>query len=100
MKKLVCFGRKTWLNLKSLLDKRSLKRQGRGHCKKDKGKNGAAETAWEKENQIERSYLDGARIKAWWERENWDMVTEPENPFGDLTRETQFRVTRLLKGIW
>ena len=98
VKKLVCFGRETWLRLKGFLDKRSLKRQGRGYCKKGKGKNGAAETAWVKESQI-GDLLDGARVKAWWERENWAMVTESENPSGDLTREAQLRVSRLLKGM-
>ncbi|MCK4437223.1 hypothetical protein KAU86_04675 [bacterium] len=42
--------------------------------------------------------LDGIRVRKWWEKENWAMVTDPENPFGDLTREQKLRVTELLKG--
>ena len=42
--------------------------------------------------------LDGIRVRKWWEKENWAMVGDPENPFGDLTREQKLRITELLKG--
>ena len=34
----------------------------------------------------------------WWEREKWDMVIDPENPWGDLSREEEYRLKALLKG--
>ena len=49
--------------------------------------------------EIGYSILGGIRTNSWWEGENWAMVTDPGNPFGDLTREEGLKVRKILKGI-
>jgi hypothetical protein len=44
--------------------------------------------------------LDGIRTNSWWEGENWTMVSDPENPFRDLTREEELKITEILKRMW
>ena len=42
--------------------------------------------------------LEAREVRRWWEKERWAMIIDPENPFRDLTRDEEFRVTELLKG--
>lgn len=42
--------------------------------------------------------LDGREVRRWWEKENWAMIIDTENPSGDLTREEEFSVREILKG--
>jgi len=44
------------------------------------------------------SLIMSKRDDLWWEREKWDMVIDPENPWGDLSREEEYRLNALLKG--
>jgi len=59
----------------------------------------AAEIGQGKKREAGYFPLDGIRTKLWWKGENWAMVTDPENPFGDLTREEELRITEILKGV-
>jgi hypothetical protein len=52
-----------------------------------------------KKGEVGYSILGGIRTTTWWEGENWAMVTDPGNPFGDLTREEGLIVRKILNGI-
>ena len=69
-------------------DRREAKK-GKEALKVDPGKKG----------EVGYSILGNIRTTTWWEGENWAMVTDPENPFGDLTREEEVKVRKILNGI-
>ena len=118
LKKLVCFGERTWIRLEEVVKKPRLQREqycseaalplAVFHRKEKSGTRRKKEKAAGNDRANKRSpgreikvvdfSLDGIRVRKWWEKENWAMVTDPENPFGDLTREQKLRVTELLKG--
>ena len=102
--KLVCFGKRIWIKIKEVIKEDPLKRKKKGKRGKKKKVNSsgkAIETAQSEKSRNGYFPLDGGgiRIKLWWEKENWAMVTDPENPFGDLTKEEEIRITELVKGI-
>ena len=99
VKKLVCFGERTWVRLKEavggvLLEKRVRKRRKR---EKAATSNKGIKTYQDRGIRVVNFPVDGIGIRAWWEKENWALVTDPENLFGDLTREEEFRLRDLLK---
>ena len=104
-KKLVCFGERIWIKIKEVLREEFLE----GKKKDKRGKKKKVNNSSRKTPEIPQEEkggngcfsLDGSgiRIKLWWEKENWAMVTDPENLFGDLTREEEIRITELEKGI-
>lgn len=100
MKKLVCFSEETWIRLREVLKKPALEKKSSTRCKKEKAAtNDRANKADQGREVRGTSFsLDGIRIRKWWERENWAMVTDPENPLGDLTREEEFKLREILKG--
>ena len=102
MKKLVCFDRRAWIGLRKVLESSCLERKSNARRKKNKisNRNKDRDVQIYQSREREDGYfsLDGIRIEPWWERENWAMVTDPENPFGELTREEELRITELLKG--
>ena len=96
---MVCFGERTWVRLKEavggvLLEKRVKKRHKR---EKAATNNKGIKTYQDRGIRVVNFPVDGIGIRAWWEKENWARVTDPENPFGDLTREEEFRLRDLLK---
>jgi len=76
-----------------------LEKENKARRKKVNRANKPVEEHRGKKREVGYLSLDGIRIEPWWEGENWTMVTDPENPFGDLTREEELRITELLKGI-
>jgi hypothetical protein len=120
VRKLVCFGKETWIRIKEVLKEGFLTR-GKGN-KKEKGKDekrknkrrgkkisggnnkeceacpqGIEISQPERERQIYFS-SDDIRISPRGEKERWAGVTDMENPFGDLTKEDKLKVVELLKG--
>ncbi len=51
-----------------------------------------------KKEGVGYSIVGSVRTNSWWEGENWDWVTDPGNPFGDLSREEEVKVRKILKG--
>ncbi|MCK4326693.1 hypothetical protein KAW55_08065 [bacterium] len=100
LKRLVCFGERTWIRLREVLKKAPLEKKSITRRKKEKEPTGAKaiKAHEDRGRRAVRFPLDGIRIRKWWEKENWAMVTDPENPFGDLTREQNLRIAELLKG--
>ncbi len=100
VKRLVCFGESTWIGLREALRKPVLGKKSITRRKKEKAATNdrANKVDQGREIKVVDFSLDGIRVRKWWEKENWAMVTDPENPFGDLTREQKLRVTELLKG--
>ncbi len=103
-RKLVCFGERIWIKIKEVVREGCLegnKKDKRGKKKKVNNGNKAIEIPQSEKNGSGcfSSAGSGIRVKVWWEKENWAMVTDPENPFGDPTREEELRITELVKGI-
>jgi hypothetical protein len=102
---LVCFGKRTWIKIKEVLKETALleKQSGKKHRKEVNSGNRAKATEIPQSKKNRNGYfsLDGSgiRTRLWWEKENWAMVTDPENPFRDLTREEESRITELVKGM-
>ena len=42
--------------------------------------------------------FEGREEKPWWESENWVMVSDPANAYGDLRIEEKLKLEELLKG--
>lgn len=100
--RLVCFGERIWIKIKEVLREESLERKKKDKRGKKKKVNSSDKTVEAPQSEKSRNGyfpLDGSgiRIKPWWEKEKWAMVTDPENPFGDLTREEEIRITKLVK---
>jgi len=100
VKRLVCFGESTWIGLREDLREPALEKKNSARRKKEKESTGAKaiKTHEDRGRRAVSFPLDGIRIRRWRERENLAMVTDPENPFGDLTREEELRLRELLKG--
>ncbi len=101
---MVCFGERIWIKIKEIIKEDSLERKKkdkRGKKKKVNSSGKAIETPQSEKSRNGYFSLDGSgiRIKLWWEKGNWAKVTNPENPFGDLTKEEEIRITELVKGI-
>ena len=101
--KLVCFGKRIWIKIKEIIKEEPLERKKkdkRGKKKKVNSSGKAIEIPQSERSRNGYFPLDGSgiRIKLWWEKENWAMVTDPENPFGDLTEEEEIRIAEMLKG--
>ena len=43
------------------------------------------------------SFIISRRKDIWWERENWDLVIDPENTWGDLSRDGESLLKSLLR---
>jgi len=103
VRRLVCFGKETWIKIKETLKESFLERRkerSKRRKKKIASNNKRIETSPDKrEEQISFS-LDDIRISPRGEKERWTGVIDPENPFGDLTKEEEFRLRELLKGDW
>ena len=101
VKRLVCFGERIWVKIKEVVRGSCGERKNNARRKKEKAAIGdkARETHQDNGTRVINSSLDGIRIKRWGEKETWSMITDPENPFGDLTREEEIRITELEKGI-
>ena len=97
---MVCFGENIWIKIKEIVKEgcKEKKNDGRGKKEKVNSNNKAVEVPQVNGSKAGSCLLDGIRVNPWWERESWAMVTDPENPFGDLTREEQFRIAEL-KGM-
>ena len=100
---MVCFGKKIWLKIKEIVyekkgasGKRSSRRRkkliGISEPVEGNGNNGS----WVRCFSLNGS---GIRIDPWWEKIKWDMIIDPENPFGDLTMEDERRIAELVKGM-
>ncbi|MFQ5456818.1 MAG: hypothetical protein ACE5EA_11585 [Nitrospirota bacterium] len=76
-----------------------MEKKNNGRGKKVNTVNKAIETPEGEEIPLGYLSLEGIRVKPWWKIEHWAMVTDPENPFGDLTREEELRITEILKGM-
>ena len=101
--RLICFGERIWIKIKEIIKEDPLERKKkgkRGKNKKVNSKNKTIETPQSERSPNGHFPLDGSgiRIKLWWEKKNWAMVTDPENPFGDLTKEEEIRIAEMLKG--
>ena len=100
--RLVCFGERIWIKIKEIIKEEPLERKKkdrRGKKEKTNSSNKAIDIPQVNGSKTKSFLLDGIKVNPWWERESWAMVTDNENPFGDLTREEQLRITELLKGI-
>ena len=103
--RLVCFGERIWIKIKEIIKEDSLERKKKDKRGKKKKVNNSSRKTTEisQEEKGRNGYFSlegsGIRIKTWWEKENWAKVTDPENPFGDLTKEEEIRITELVKGI-
>jgi len=100
VKRLVYFEKSTWIGPREASRKPALEKKSSAWRKKEKESTGtkAIKTHEDRGRRAVSFPSDGIRIRRWPERENWAMVTDPENPFGDLTREEEFRLRELLKG--
>ncbi len=49
-------------------------------------------------NSHDFSHLASKREAIWWEKENWSLVIDVEDPWGDLSREEGVFLKALLKG--
>jgi hypothetical protein len=94
---LVCFGKKTWIKIKEIVRERPPDRENYKRRVKEKAtrRDKATKRRQCGKCRVRGFSLDGIKIRSWWEKESWAMVTDPENPFGDLTREEQFRIAEL-----
>lgn len=100
VKKLVCFGERAWVRLREAVGRVFLEKRVKTGCKRGKAatSNKEIKTYQDRVSGVVNFPVDGMGIRAWWGKENWAMVNDPENPFGDLTREEEFRLRELLKG--
>jgi len=48
-------------------------------------------------NSYDFSHLAGKREDIWWEKENWALAIDQENPWGDLSKEGELLLKTLLK---
>ena len=101
--RLICFGERIWIKIKEIIKEEPLERKKkdkRGKKKKINSGGKAIEIPQSEKSRNGYFPLDGndIRIKLWWEKENWAMVTDPENPFGDLTEDEEIRIAEMLKG--
>jgi hypothetical protein len=99
IKRLVCFGEKTWIRLKKVKGSKCSGTGKKGYYQKARGIKRPVNVSKGKERETGYFRIDGIRVSSWWKREKWDMVTDPENPFGDITREEERKVREILKGI-
>jgi len=99
IKRLVCFGEKAWISLKKVKESKSSGTGKKGYYQKARGTKRPVTVSKGKEREAGYFRIDGIRVSSWWKREKWDMVTDPENPFGDITREEELKVREILKGI-
>ena len=100
IKRLVCFGEKAWLKLKKVKERKGSGGGEKGYCHKARGAKKAGYGSKGKEREAGYLKIDGVRVDSWWKKEKWDMVTDPENPFGDITGEEARKLREILKGIW
>ena len=100
LKRLVCFSGKAWIGLREVVKKPSLEKKSSKRCKEEKVSTKNRVHKAEEGGEIRGTdfSLDGREVRRWWEKENWAMIIDTENPFGDLTRDEEFRVTEVLKG--
>ena len=99
----MCFGQETWSRLKEAVRGAS-SGKGRSSRRKRAHPRGypadrapVVQQGWGESPVVEFSF-DCREDKAWWEAENWAMVTDPENAFADLRREEGLKLKELLKG--
>ena len=102
IKRLVCFGEKTKIRLKQIIENASLGKRRKKCSRKAKEFQNPHKIKIHTGKKRDGGYfrIDGIRVSSWWERENWAMITDPENPFGDITREDELKVKEILKGMW
>ena len=99
--KLLCFGKKEWVEIRKIVGekrkrRKSFKRRGK---KKIESRPGNVRTEVNGNGRARYFEFDIIGRRRWWEAEKWVMVADPENPYGDTTREEQIRVNELLKGM-
>jgi len=52
-------------------------------------------------DSLERDDFSGIDMRGnrhWWKRMRWELVVDPENPWGDLSHEAESTLKSLLKG--
>ena len=96
---LVCFGKEIWKKIKEIVGEgcEEKKNDRRGKKEKINSSSKAIEIPQVNGSKTGSFLLNGIKVNPWWGKESWAMVTDNENPFGDLTREEQLRLAELLK---
>lgn len=100
LKKLECFNKKKFKELKDIFKKiaivHSLKKKKK--LKKDEEKR---EERFVEEIELQRDILFTEykdKEEVWMDKEKWDMVIDFENYWGDLSIEEEEQISRLLRG--
>jgi hypothetical protein len=99
IKRIVCFGESTWMRLKKVVGSPSAVKGDKAGRREAKEVKKALKADPGKKGEVGYFILGGIRTSTWWEGENWAMVTDPGNPFGDLTREEGLKVREILKRV-
>jgi hypothetical protein len=98
---LVCFGEKIWIKIKKIVGERSKRERSSKRGEKKRVDKGLGSIQGQVSDNGKGRYFEFDVIgrRRWWEVEKWAMVADPENLYGDLTRENRVRIAELLKGV-